>query len=90
MESLLTQTLIIHVIRTDKVPFVQSRASWSLTATTTAIVILGVALPFSLVGRYLGFSSLPRLYWVFLALTLASYVLLTQGVKTALLRRGWI
>jgi Mg2+-importing ATPase len=90
VESLLTQTLIIHVIRTDKIPFLQSRASGLLTATTGAIMVLGVVLPFSALGRYLGFSRLPPLYWPLLALTLGCYVLLTQGVKMVLLRRGWI
>jgi len=90
VESLLTQTLIIHVIRTNKRPFIASRASRFLTATTLAIVALGVAIPFSSVGRYLGFSTLPVLYWPLLALTVALYVLLTQGAKMVLLRRGWI
>jgi P-type Mg2+ transporter len=90
VESLLTQTLIIHVIRTNKIPFLQSRASWSLTATTGAIMVLGVVLPFSPLGRYLGFTRLPPLYWLLLAVTLGCYVLLTQGVKMLLLRRGWI
>ncbi len=90
VESLLTQTLIIHVIRTDKIPFLQSRASGLLTGTSAAIMAIGVAIPFSPVGRYLGFTPLPRLYWLILALTLASYMLVTQGVKMALLRRRWI
>jgi Mg2+-importing ATPase len=90
VESLLTQTLIIHVIRTNKIPFLQSRASWFLTATTGIIVAVGVLIPFSPVGTYLGFSQLPRLFWPILALTLVCYVLLTQGVKMVLLRRRWI
>jgi Mg2+-importing ATPase len=90
VESLLTQTLIIHVIRTDKIPFFQSRASGLLTATSAAIMAIGVAIPFSPVGRYLGFTTLPRLYWLILTLTVLSYMLLTQGVKMALLRRRWI
>jgi Mg2+-importing ATPase len=90
VESLLTQTLIIHVIRTNKVPFLQSSASALLTSTTVAIMAIGVAITFSPVGRYLGFTSLPVLYWPILALTLASYMLLTQGVKMVLVRRGWI
>jgi P-type Mg2+ transporter len=90
VESLLTQTLIIHVIRTSKIPFFQSRASWFLTATTGVIMAVAVAIPFSPVGPYLGFSALPGLYWPILALTLACYVLLTQGVKMVLLRLGWI
>ena len=46
VESLMTQTLIIHVIRTNKIPFIQSRASWPLTVTTLSIMALGVWLPF--------------------------------------------
>jgi Mg2+-importing ATPase len=90
VESLLTQTLIIHVIRTNKIPFLQSRASWFLTAATLAIASVGVGISFSPLGSYLGFTRLPALYWPFLALTLLCYVLLTQGVKTLLLRWGWI
>jgi Mg2+-importing ATPase len=90
VESLLTQTLIIHVIRTDKVPFVQSRASRPVLAMGVLIMAVGVALSFSPAGRYLGFTALPGLYWPLLALTLACYLALTQGVKVWLLHRGWI
>jgi len=90
VESLLTQTLIIHVIRTRKVPFLQSRASWPLTAMTAVIMSVGVVIPFTPIGRYLGFTMLPPLYWLLLALTLLAYMLLTQGVKTWLIRRAWV
>jgi Mg2+-importing ATPase len=90
VESLLTQTLVIHVIRTDKIPFLQSRASWSMTATSLTVMAIGVAIPFSPLGLYLGFSRLPTLYWPLLAITLVCYVLLTQAAKILLLRRGWI
>jgi Mg2+-importing ATPase len=90
VESLLTQTLIIHVIRTDKIPFFQSRPSWPVTVMTGVIIALGVAIPFSSLGRYLVFSVLPPLYWPLLALTIACYLLLTQCVKVWLLRRKWI
>jgi Mg2+-importing ATPase len=90
VESLLTQTLIIHVIRTNKVPFLQSRSSWQVMLMSLVIMTVGVAIPFSPVGRYLGFSMLPPLYWPFLALTLLCYVLLTQGAKMLLLRLKWI
>jgi Mg2+-importing ATPase len=90
VESLLTQTLIIHVIRTRKVPFLQSRASVPLTAMTAVIMLIGVLIPFTPVGSYLGFTTLPPLYWLLLALTLLAYVLLTQGVKTWLIRRAWV
>jgi Mg2+-importing ATPase len=90
VESLLTQTLIIHVIRTNKIPFLQSRSSWPVMAMTGIIMAVGVAIPFSPVGTYLGLSRLPSLYWPLLAVTLLCYVLLTQGVKMWLLRRKWI
>ena len=51
VESLLTQTLIIHVIRTNKIPFLQSRASWPLMVMTLVIMAIGVAIPFSPLGR---------------------------------------
>src|SRR5581483_1292737 len=54
VESLLTQTLIIHVIRTNKIPFVQSRASWPVTVMSLVIMAIGIAIPFSPLGHYLG------------------------------------
>jgi Mg2+-importing ATPase len=90
VESLLTQTLIIHVIRTNRIPFFQSQASWPLIVTTVAIMALGAWLPYSPIGPAFGFTPLPPLYWPILAATLLGYVLLTQGVKTLLLRLGWV
>ena len=90
VESLLTQTLIIHVIRTNKIPFLQSRSSWPLLAMSVVIMAIGIAIPFSPVGSALGFTKLPPLYWPLLGVTLLCYVLLTQGVKMWLLRRKWI
>ncbi|HEX7603446.1 MAG TPA: magnesium-translocating P-type ATPase [Polyangiaceae bacterium] len=90
VESLLTQTLIIHVIRTNKIPFLQSRPSPFLLVTSVTIMAIGVVLPFTVLGRYLGFTALPPLYWPYLALTLLCYVVLTQGVKAWLLRLRWI
>jgi Mg2+-importing ATPase len=90
VESLMTQTLIIHVIRTNKVPFLQSRASWALTATTLAIMALGACLPYSPLAPALGFTHLPALYWPILMLTLLSYMGLTQLIKVWLLRKQWI
>ncbi len=90
VESLLTQTLIIHVIRTNRIPFLQSRASWPLIATTVAVMAVGASLPFSPVGPLLGFTPLPLLYWPVLAAILLGYVVLTQVVKTWLLRKGWV
>jgi P-type Mg2+ transporter len=90
VESLLTQTLIIHVIRTNKIPFIQSRASWQLIMTSVAIMGVGLWLPTSPIGAWLGFVPLPFLYWPLLLLTLLAYVVLTQVVKTWLVRKLWI
>src|SRR5271165_6062658 len=90
VESLMTQTLIIHVIRTNKIPFIQSRASLPLTLTTLAIMAFGIWLPYSPLASSLGFTPLPRLYWPILILTLFAYVTLTQLTKVWLLRKKWI
>jgi Mg2+-importing ATPase len=78
------------VIRTNRIPFVHSWPSWPLIATSVAIMAVGVYLPFSPLGHYLGFGPLPPLYWPLLLLTLVAYVVLTQGIKVLLRRRGWI
>jgi Mg2+-importing ATPase len=90
VESLLTQTLIIHVIRTNKIPFVQSRTSAPVLWMGLLIIAIGIGLSFSRAGGALGFTPLPSLYWPLLALTLGCYLTLTQGVKMWLLRRRWI
>ncbi len=90
VESLMTQTLIIHVIRTNLVPFIQSRASWQLTLTTLLIMGVGACLPYSPLAAPLGFVPLPILFWPLLLLTLACYVGLTQLIKTWLIRKAWV
>ena len=90
VESLITQTLIVHVIRTNKIPFIQDRASWQLTMTTVAIMAIAAWLPFSPVAAALGFTALPAFYWPILLVTLLCYVLLTQSVKMWLIRKAWL
>ncbi len=90
VESLATQTLIIHIIRTNRVPFLQSRSSWALAVTSLLVISIGAVLPASPLGPWLGFAPLPWSYWPYLAATLLAYAVLTQGVKTFLLRRGWL
>jgi hypothetical protein len=77
----MSQTLIIHVNRINKIPFLQSRASLALTATTLSIMAFGMWLPYSPMASALGFTHLPRAYWPILMLTLLGYVGLTQIVK---------
>jgi Mg2+-importing ATPase len=90
VESLMTQTLIIHVIRTNKIPFLQSRASGPLTVTTLSIMVFGMWLPYSPLASSLGLTHLPGMYWPILMLTLLGYVSLTQIIKVWLLRQKWI
>jgi Mg2+-importing ATPase len=87
VESIFTQTLIIHVIRTNKIAFVQSRASWPLTLTSLLIVSLAAWLTVSPLAPALGFVPLPALYWPLLALMLLCYMVLTHIVKTWFIRR---
>jgi Mg2+-importing ATPase len=87
VESLLTQTLIIHIIRTAKIPFFQSRASTALITTTLIIAAIGIALPYSWLASFLGFVPLPPTYWIAVGLILPSYVILTHVVKTWFTRR---
>jgi Mg2+-importing ATPase len=87
IESLFTQTLIIHVIRTNKIPFIQSRASKALLFASIAIVIVGAILPYSPLAGALGLVPLPPLYWLLLLGMLICYVVLTQIVKTWFIRR---
>jgi Mg2+-importing ATPase len=90
VESLMTQTLIIHVIRTNLLPFVQSRASWQLTMTTLLIMAVGAYLPYSPLAGPLGFVPLPLLFWPLLLGTLLCYVGLTQVIKKWLIRKAWV
>jgi Mg2+-importing ATPase len=90
VESLMTQTLVIHIIRTDKIPFLQSRASWPLAVTTLSIMAFGAWLPYSPLASALGLVRLPGMYWPILLLTLVAYTGLTQAVKIWLLKIKWI
>ncbi len=78
VESLLSQTLIIHVIRTRRLAFIESRASMPLLLTGLAACSVGIWLPYSPVARALGFVHLPALYWPLLGAMLLSYLALTH------------
>jgi Mg2+-importing ATPase len=87
VESLLSQTLIVHVIRTGKLPFFESRASLPLTITGIVICAIGALLPYSPLAAKFGFVALPGMYWLYLAAILGAYLALTQFVKVRLIRR---
>jgi hypothetical protein len=87
VESPLTQTLIIHIIRTAKIPFLESRATAALTTTSLVIAAIGIAMPFSWLGGFLGFIPRPPTYWIALCLILPRYAVLTHIPKTWFVRR---
>lgn len=90
VESIFTQTLIIHIIRTKKIPFLQSRASIPLTIGTLAVCSVAAWLPYSPLASMLGFKPLPLLYWAYLGIFIITYFILTQAIKTIFIRKyGW-
>jgi len=90
VEGLLSQTLIVHMIRTRKIPFFQSRASWPLMSMTIIVMAVGILLPMSPMADYFKFQALPLTYFPWLVLILIAYAVLTQAMKGWYARRyGW-
>ena len=88
--GLLTQTLIVHMIRTPKIPFLQSRAAMPLLVMTGVIMAIGIFLPMGPLASYFKLEALPPLYFVFLPVILLAYMGLTQAVKGFYIRKfGW-
>jgi len=88
--GLLTQTLIVHMIRTPKLPFIQSRAAWPLLIMTGLIMLIGICLPMSPLAGYFKLQALPGSYFPWLAAIVLGYALLTTLMKTLYIRKfGW-
>ena len=87
VESLLSQTLVVHIIRTGKIPFLESSPSKPLLITTIGICILGVILPYTVIGTSFQMQPLPAIYWYGLACLLPTYLLLTQVIKTLVIKK---
>jgi Mg2+-importing ATPase len=87
VESLLTQTLIVHIIRTNKIPFFQSRASLLMAFFTVFVMSAAVVLPYTPAGWYLGMVPLPAVYWLWIAGFLLTYCVITHTMKTWFNRR---
>lgn len=87
IEGLLSQTLIVHMIRTRKIPFIQSRASWPVMITTLAVMVVGIIIPFSAIGASVGLVPLPWSYFPWLVGILSGYCLLTQTMKNWYIRK---
>lgn len=92
VEGLLSQTLIVHMIRTRKVPFIQSSASWSVMLMTFSIMAIGICIPFTSFGSSIGLTPLPLSYFPWLIGILLSYCVLTQWLKTRYIRvfKRWL
>ncbi|MBC2198561.1 magnesium-translocating P-type ATPase [Listeria seeligeri] len=90
--GLLTQTLVVHMIRTEKIPFIQSRATAPVMVSTLIVMSLGLIIPFTGFGHSIGFVSLPGSYFPWLVLVLVGYMATMQVVKTLYIRkfREWI
>ena len=88
VESMWSQTLVIHMLRTPKLPFVQSRASASVTLLSFAGITIVTALPFTPLGTALGLTALPPVYFLWLALFVLGYMLLATVVKTLYVRKN--
>jgi Mg2+-importing ATPase len=87
VEGLLSQTLIVHMIRTRKIPFIQSWATTPVVALTTLIMLVGIAIPFSPFAGILKLQALPAAYFPWLIAILISYCLLTQYVKSLFIKK---
>ncbi|MES2652790.1 MAG: magnesium-translocating P-type ATPase [Bacteroidota bacterium] len=87
IEGLLSQTLIVHMIRTRKIPFIQSWAAAPVVALTSLIMVIGICIPFSPIAGALSLQPLPLSYFPWLIGILLSYCVLTQLVKTWFIKR---
>ncbi len=87
VESLWSQTLVIHTLRTPKLPFTESRASWQVLGLSSCGILAGTVLPFTAVGEALGMATLPAVYFPWLFGTLFAYMALTTFLKAIFIRR---
>lgn len=87
VEGLLTQTFIVHMIRTRKIPFIQSIASLPLLLTTALVMAAGIYIPYSFIGQSLEMVPLPSNYFYWLTATLICYAVLVQIVKVWFIKK---
>lgn len=86
VESMWSQTLVIHMIRTPKLPFIQSHASLPLTLLTCLGIIILTIIPFTPLGIILGFIPLPLEYFIYLIPCILLYMILATSIKKAYMR----
>ena len=90
--GLITQTVVVHVIRTKKIPFIQSNAGIGVTLSTLVVIAVAVFIPGSTFGTFFNFVALPYSYWKWMILIVIAYVLTTQVVKTIYIKinKQWL
>jgi Mg2+-importing ATPase len=90
IEGLMSQTLIVHMIRTQKIPFIQSKPSWQLMSATILIAASGIYLVMGPLANYFKLEALPLKYFVYLTIILLGYMVMTQAMKGIYTKRfGW-
>lgn len=87
IESLLSQTLVVHMLRTQKIPFIQSTPALPVLLATGTVCVLGILIPFSPLGAAVGLQPLPWQYFGWLVVTLVAYCVVAQTVKTVYIRK---
>ncbi|MBS6502087.1 MAG: magnesium-translocating P-type ATPase [Clostridium sp.] len=87
VESLWSQTLVIHMIRTPDIPFIQSRASWQLTTLTTLGIAVGTIIPYTAFGKALDMVAMPAIYFPCLIVIIILYMILATTLKKVFIKR---
>ncbi len=87
VESLWSQTLVIHMIRTKKIPFINSKASWQLTSLTALGVIVGTSIPYTFIGKTLQMEAMTLIYFIGLFIIIILYMVLIGVLKKKFINR---
>ena len=87
IESLCTQTLVIHLIRTPKVPFVQSVASRSVIISTVFALIIGIVIPYTNFGERIGMTLVPAIYFLYLIGIIFAYMMVVTIIKKIYIKK---
>lgn len=87
VESLWSQTLVIHMIRTPKIPFIQSRAALPVILVTTLAIIIGTVIPYTSLGAGLEMTALPAIFFAWLVGIILAYMILVTCVKKLFIKK---
>ncbi len=90
--GLITQTVVVHIIRTKKIPFIQSMASIPVTISTICVIVIAILIPDTALGGFFNFVALPTAYWKWMVLIVLAYGIAVQLVKTIYIKinKEWL